>query len=107
MLPSRNRMTMLLQQRLGPNDVMKYLVATLSMRIETAAGAGVSSIEYHVPASILGMSNYDRMFVFQELIQLLRNNTYDVTELYAWTMQVAFPLRAHERLFCPERAPFS
>jgi hypothetical protein len=103
MLPSRNHMALLLQQRLGPNDVLKHFAERLARRVEDAAKSGTSSIEFHIPESLIGMPKYDRTFVYQEITQLLRNNHYDVTEAYAWTLRVSFPLRPNERLYCPPR----
>jgi len=101
MLPSRDRMALMLQQRLGPNEVMKLLLSKLAQKIEHAASQGKGKVEFYVPETILGFPVYDRQFVLEEITQVLRNNDYDVTETYAFNLLVSFELRAHERYYCP------
>lgn len=103
MLPSKLRITRILQEKLGPSKVVLWFLDKLRQKIETNAAKGVTTAELYIPPSVYGKPSYDRKLVAEQILFHCLEEKYDA-ELgeHDWTIRVSFELSDQAKIYMPK-----
>ena len=103
MLPSKLRITRILQEKLGPSKVVVWFLDKLRKKIEANAIKGITSAELYIPPSVYGQPSYDRQHVADQILFHCREEKYEAEfGEHDWTIRVFFELSDQAKIFMPK-----
>jgi hypothetical protein len=94
----------MLQDKLGPSQIVLFFLQKLKTRIETNASRGIDHADLYIPESAFGQPKYNRQYVAEQVLRMCQMEGYEDAMLgeWDWTIKVTFSLKPHEKLHFPK-----